>query len=128
MEHENKSRIGCKWIINEDEQLIQEVKDKKSYEEIALNHKRTLNGIILRIIDKIIYNEYKNENKTIDELSLIYNIDKETLQSGINKFEINNSIKKNREDINNNENFIKKIEKKLEDIDKKLDTILFIIS
>ena len=165
MEEEIVSRIGKKWLLVEDEELKKEVEDKKSYEEIALNHRRTINGIILRVIDKIIYNEYKNDNKLLEELSINYNIDKYLLEKQITKIDINNSIKKNSENNNSkwsneevedkksydeisvnhkrtinsikdrikknyyeNINSIEKIEKKLEDIEKKLDLILFTIS
>lgn len=125
---EAKSRFGKKWFLDEDEELIKEIEDKKSYEEIALNHKRTINGIILRVIDKIIYNEYKNNNKSIDDLSIIYNIDKILIEKQITKLEINNSIKKNREienkDIENIINHIKSIEKRLENIENKLELII----
>ena len=123
---EAKSRFGKKWLLDEDEELIKEIEDKKSYEEIALNHKRTINGIILRVIDKIIYNEYKNDNKSIDDLSIIYSIDKFLIEKQITKLEINNSIKKNREkkDIENIINHIKLIEKRLENIENKLELII----
>lgn len=123
---EEKSRIGKKWLLDEDEELIKEIEDKKSYGEIALNHKRTINGIILRVIDKIIYNEYKNDNKSIDDLSIIYSIDKFLIEKQITKLEINNSIKKNREkkDIENIINHIKLIEKRLENIENKLELII----
>lgn len=135
---EAKSRFGKKWLLDEDEELIKEIEDKKNYEEIALNHKRTINGIILRVIDKIIYNEYKNDNKSIDDLSVIYNIDKFLIEKQITKLEINNSIKKNREienknktkdkpknkDIENIINHIKLIEKRLENIENKLELII----
>ena len=123
---EAKSRFGKKWLLDEDEELIKEIEDKKSYEEIALNHKRTINGIILRVIDKIIYNEYKNDNKSIDDLSIIYNIDKFLIEKQITKLEINNSIKKKREkkNIKNIINHIKLIEKRLENIENKLELII----
>lgn len=104
------SRVGQKWTIEEDNELIQEVKDKKSIEEIALNHKRNQNGIILRIIDKIILIEYKNENKTIQDLSNTYNINEETILRRINKNEINNSNKNDKNDM----------EKRFDNIEKKL--------
>lgn len=127
MDEDNKTRVGCKWLLNEDEELIKEIQDKKSYEEIAINHKRNIKGIILRVIHKVIYNEYKNNNKSIDDLSITYNIDKFLIEKQINKLEVNNSIKNNKNDKNNDKNSLKNIEKRLEDIEKKLDFILFII-
>jgi len=37
--NEETSRIGAKWSNEEVEELMKELIDKKSYEEIALNHK-----------------------------------------------------------------------------------------
>lgn len=129
MEEDNKARVGCKWTLSEDEELIKKIQDKKSYEEIAINHKRNIKGIILRVIHKVIYNEYKNNNKSIDDLSITYNIEKNLIQKEINKLEINNSIILNRNNKDNDDNkiLIKNIENRLEDIEKKLDFILYII-
>lgn len=169
---EEVSRVGCKWTFDEDLNLKKKVEDKKSYEEIALNHKRSINAIKLRVIDKIIYNEYKNDKKSLEELSINYNIEKDFLERQINKIEINNSIKNNREKIDgkwsneedlilkkelddkktyeeialnhnrtvnsikdrikknyyDNNVYIRNIEKKLENIEKKLDLIIYTIS
>jgi hypothetical protein len=53
---------GKKWTNIEDNQLITEINDKKSYDEIALNHKRSKYAIILRVISNIIYPKYYNDN------------------------------------------------------------------
>jgi hypothetical protein len=41
--------VGTKWMIEEDNRLVQEIKEKKTYEEIALEHKRTVHGIQRRL-------------------------------------------------------------------------------
>ena len=63
------SRVGVRWFPDEDEKLLQEINEKKTFEEIALEHKRTITGIKARVISQIIYSKYKNENKYIDDLS-----------------------------------------------------------
>jgi hypothetical protein len=92
------SRVGVRWFPDEDEKLLQEINENKTFEEIALEHKRTITGIKARVISQIIYSKYKNENKDIDDLS--------------NEFKINNEM------INK---YINKIEKKNKDIDKGID-------
>ena len=47
--------VGTKWTIEEDNKLVQEITDNKTYEEIALEHKRTVYSIQLRVISCIIY-------------------------------------------------------------------------
>jgi hypothetical protein len=92
------SRVGVRWFPDEDKKLLQEINEKKTFEEIALEHKRTITGIKARVISQIIYSKYKNENKDIDDLS--------------NEFKINNEM------INK---YINKIERKNKDIDKDID-------
>jgi len=92
------SRVGVRWFPDEDEKLLEEINEKKTFEEIALEHKRTITGIKARVISQIIYYKYKNENKDIDDLS--------------NEFKINNEM------INK---YINKIERKNKDIDKDID-------
>lgn len=92
--NEETSRAGNKWLPEEDDKLVQEISDKKSFEDIALEHKRTITGIKSRVISQIIYKQYKKGNKSIDDLSSEYNIEKDLVDKYINKIETNNAIKK----------------------------------
>jgi hypothetical protein len=113
---EKTLRVGVKWFPDEDKKLLEEINENKTFEEIALEHKRTITGIKARIISQIIYHKYKNENKDIDNLSNEFNIDKEIINKYINKIE----GKKNKEIINKNnlieDNILKRIENKLDKI------------
>jgi hypothetical protein len=113
---EKTLRVGVKWFPDEDKKLLEEINENKTFEEIALEHKRTITGIKARIISQIIYHKYKNENKNIDNLSNEFNIDKEIINKYINKIE----GKKNKEIINKNnlieDNILKRIENKLDKI------------
>jgi len=55
---------GKKWETNEDELLIKLVNENKSHQEISIELKRTEGSIRARIIDKILFPEYNNENIT----------------------------------------------------------------
>lgn len=90
--NEETSRAGSKWLPDEDEKLVKEFTDKKTFEEIALEHKRTIGGIRSRIISHILYKEYKEGIKTIDDLSNEYNIERELVEKHINKIEKNNNV------------------------------------
>ena len=90
--NEETSRAGSKWLLDEDEKLVKEITDKKTIEEIALEHKRTIGSIRSRVISHILYKEYKEGIKTIDDLSKEYNIEKELVEKHINKIEKNNTI------------------------------------
>ena len=71
----DEERVGVRWTKEEDEKLIEEINNKKSYDEIAIEHKRKLNGIKSRVITNIIYNKYKEETlNNIDNISSEYNL------------------------------------------------------
>ena len=90
--NEETSRAGSKWLPDEDEKLVKEITDKKTIEEIALEHKRTIGGIRSRVISHILYKEYKEGIKTIDDLSNEYNIERELVEKHINKIDKNNNV------------------------------------
>jgi hypothetical protein len=48
-ENVNTSRSYNKWLPEEDTKLIQEIIDDKTFEEIALEHKRTVLAIKSRV-------------------------------------------------------------------------------
>lgn len=52
LKNEHTSNVGTKWTIEEELKLIQEINDNKSYEKIALEHKRTILGIKSRVISQ----------------------------------------------------------------------------
>lgn len=129
----------------EDDKLVQEISDKKSFEDIALEHKRTITGIKSRVISQIIYKQYKDGNKSIDDLSSEYNIEKDLVDKYINKIETNNAIKKSvaQNNSDNKEETIESkpktnrkllfekitsLETKILTIEQKLDFIISIIS
>ena len=130
-------RCGTKWLHEEDEKLKESINNNKSFEEIASEHKRSINAIKCRIVSHIIYPFYKDnkDNKNNDiflnELSSKYNIEKFYIEKYINKLDTNNSIKSS---INNNKNndsnklLINKndnlIEFRLNKIEEKLNYII----
>jgi hypothetical protein len=89
------SRIGLKWLAEEDKKLAQELSQNKSYEEIALEHGRTVTGIKSRVIDKFIYPKY-NEND-IDNLVMQYNIDADMIKKYIDNKKTPKTVSKNPE-------------------------------
>ena len=133
---DNQSNVGKKWSIEEDKQLLSEVNETKNYDEIALNHKRTKNAIILRVISHIIYPKFYNTNDINDnndnndindindnEISKEYKIEIELLKININKIRNRSSIKPKTEkekEINYNE----KILEQLILLNKKIDNLI----
>jgi hypothetical protein len=80
------------WTIDENDKLIKDVCNKKSYERIALENNKTISSVIARVISHIIYPKYDSEiDFNIEKKSEEYKISS-TL---INKYIIN--MKKKRE-------------------------------
>lgn len=119
MSIEEKSRVGVRWTKQEDIKLDEEVSENKSYEDIAIEHKRTIVGIKLRVIHKIIYPKYKN-NIDINDLATEYKIDKEELEKNINII----ANQKEKEKVKK----VKTNDKTLLAIEQKLDYIISIIN
>lgn len=121
-------RCGKKWLNEEDEQLKELINNNnKSFEEIALHHKRTVKAIKCRVVSHIIYPIYKDNkdnDNILNELSLKYNIEKFYIENYINKINTNDLIKMSIEK-NKNEN---SIEFRLNKIEEKLNYIIEIIS
>ena len=141
--NEKTSRVGNKWLPEEDYKLLKEITDKKSFEDIALEHKRTIVGIKARVISHILYAQYKDGIKTIDELSYEYNIEKNLVDKYIRTINNNNAIKKSIEQFKydnvdkiygvntNNEVLFEKIislETKMRDIEQKIALIITLIT
>ena len=121
MNSEEPSRIGKRWITEEDDQLCQEIADNKTYEEIALNHRRTLCGVKSRVITNIMYPKYKNENISFDDLSSLYNIEIDLVEKYIKKMQPSLINNKNKEIEN-------MIEYRLMMIEQRLDYIFNILN
>ena len=128
--NEDTSNAGTKWTIDEDKNLVQEIVDNKSYEEIALEHKRTILSIKVRVISHIIYPKYKDDiENNIEKISIEYKIDNELITKYINKLKTNNNIQKS---VNSNKpdtkteilEYLQQLDTKMNDINTKLDMLL----
>ena len=64
----NPERHGLRWTKEEDEQILQEIKDNIDLLQISENHKRTLISVKCRVIQHLY-----DMKKTPEELILIYN-------------------------------------------------------
>lgn len=129
---EKLSRVGKKWLQEEDVILVREINDKKTFEEISLEHKRTILGIKSRVISQILYPKYKNDNISLDELSTEYDIEKELVEKYINKLEGDSKEESSETKPKTNRKLsfenITSLETKMFTIEKKLDFIISIIS
>jgi len=84
--------IGKAWKKEEIDILLNEIKDKKEYKEIAESHKRTIGGITSRL-RSIAANLYVDQDKTVEECIKITGLDKSDIIDAINKREYSDRIK-----------------------------------
>lgn len=76
--------------------MLEEFTENKTYEEIALEHKRTAYSIQLRVISRIIYPKIKDDVEIdMEKVALEYNISTKELLYNINKLKMKATENKN---------------------------------
>ena len=114
---------GKKWSEEEDAQMLNLLKDKKTYEDISNVIDRTPNAVKCHI-EKLVYDSYTNNTETLDEISK---------WSGLTKAEIdyvivinNNKANKvkQKEKTHNDLSELKHITSLLNDIQTKVNKIM----
>ena len=122
---EETTKVGKKWLQEEDDLLVKEIEEKKTFEEIALNHKRNIGGIEARVITNIIYPKYKNETDIdYEKISKEYNIDSSIIKRYITKKQ--NVIPETKS--NKKLDYLINLDKKLDEINEKLDKLIVIFN
>ena len=136
---------GKKWTIEEDIKLLEEFTENKTYEEIALEHKRTVYSIQLRVISRIIYPKIKDDLEIdIEKVALEYNIRTKELLYNINKLKMKATENKDNlehkpskkpiqkpkhdEEPTNTQIFeyLKQLDNKINEINSKLDNLEYL--
>jgi hypothetical protein len=138
---EETMNVGKKWTIEEDNKLVQEITENKTYEEISLEHKRTANSIQLRVISHIIYPKIKDDVEIdMEKVALEYNIRTKELLYNINKLKMkatenrDNPSKKSIQKLKHDEKptnkqifeYLKQLDNKINEINSKLDNLEYL--
>jgi hypothetical protein len=142
---EETMNVGTKWTIEEDNKLVQEITDNKTYEEIALEHKRTVYSIQLRVISRIIYPKIKDDIEIdMEKVALEYNISTKELLYNINKLKTKATENKDNlehkpskkpiqkpkheEEPTNTQilEYLKQLDNKINEINSKLDNLEYL--
>ena len=138
---EETMNAGKKWTIEEDNKLVQEITENKTYEEIALEHKRTAYSIQLRVISRIIYPKIKDDVEIdMEKVALEYNISTKELLYNINKLKMKateNKEKPSKKPIQKSKHdeeptnkqifeYLKQIDNKINEINSKLDNLEYL--
>ena len=127
--NDETSNCGKSWNIEDDLKLIKYVEENKPYDDIAIEFKRTTGSIRTRVLDKIIFPEYNEENCQELAKKYGYNNDVRFLKNYLEKKKrICDESLKPKEDKVKKTNFIKedileKIMHKLEVIEKRLELL-----
>lgn len=120
MEKDNYNKNGKKWNEEEENTLINLLKNNKTLEECSQLHRRTFGAIKSRI-EYIIYKMIIIENKSIDELEYLKKYTDKSNEEIIKKYEkkedmiTSKKYKKDKLNINKN-NFEEKILNELKEI------------
>ena len=115
---------GTKWTIEEDNKLVQEITDNKTYEEIALEHKRTAYSIKLRVISRIIYPKIKDDVEIdMEKVALEYNISTKELLYNINKLKMKHDEQPTNKQILE---YLQQLDNKINEINSKLDNLEYL--
>jgi len=127
--NEDTINAGTKWSEEENNKFIKEISDNKSYEEIALEHKRTILAIHIRVISHIIYPKYKedieNGNEVdIEKISLEYKIDSDLIRRKLNSLNKTDKPKTDKTTKPDIFTYIREMNNKINDIDSKIDILL----
>lgn len=77
--------MGTPWREPENQQLLKEIKDSNSFEDIAKAHKRTEGGIVSRLC-AIAYDKYKEE-MSINDIVTLTRLSKNQVIESINRRE-----------------------------------------
>jgi hypothetical protein len=136
--------VGKKWAIEEDNKLLEEITDNKTYKEIALEHKRTVYSIQLRVISRIIYPKIKDDlDVDMEQIALEYNINTKEILYNINKLKMKekqalenkqtpkqpkeNPKRKDVEPTNKEIlDYLRKLDSKIDEINSKLDNLEYL--
>lgn len=76
-------RMGQVWLYDEEYSLLKKIREKKSFEQIANEHERTLGGIMAKL--RSFAYLYHMEGKTIDQIKFYTGLTEEQIHDAINK-------------------------------------------
>lgn len=116
------SRMGQSWKEEEVVKLLRSIQKKKSIEEIAHEHERTVGGIASRIQTLAVEYHY-NDKRPIEEIQKYTGLSKEQIVTAIAKHDIKQAIKKKP-----TEPRISLIEENIVVCEEKLPTMLEVVS
>jgi len=119
------ARLGQPWKEEEVIKLLKSIQKKKSIEEIAKEHDRTVGGINSHI-QKIAVDYHFNDKRSIEEIQKFTGLTKEQIEYAIKRHELKDAAKKSAESKVKKEKPLTMLEvvSLLKDIQSKLNTLL----
>lgn len=123
------SRMGQPWKDDEVAKLLASIQCKKSSEEIAKEHERTVGGIIAQI-KKLAVDYYVNDKRSLEDIQNITGLTIEQIKLDVQKHEYKAGKKSSKTDIStehnttNNKVTIDELHSLMLDIQRKLDYLI----
>lgn len=118
------SRRGQRWKDEEVIKLLTSIENKKTIEDIAKEHDRTVGGI-RSYINKLATDYHFNNKMSIEEIQKVTGLSKEEIDDAVKRREYKQSLKKNSSEIKKK---TKPILSKLETTDEYEPTIKEVVS
>ena len=118
------SRMGQRWKDEEVIKLLTSIENKKTIEDIAKEHDRTVGGI-RSYINKLATDYHFNNKMSIEEIQKVTGLSKEEIDDAVKRREYKQSLKKNSSEIKKK---TKPILSKLETTDEYEPTIKEVVS
>ena len=88
------ANMGKAWLDDELLQLLQNVRKKKTHQEIAAEHQRTVGGITSRLREIAV--DYHNEGRSMESIQKFTGLDKEVIEDAIKRREISERIREQK--------------------------------
>jgi hypothetical protein len=88
------SNRGKVWSEDETLQLLQNIRKKKTHQEIALEHKRTASSIASRL--RHLAAEYHKEGRSIETIMKFTGLTEEAIKEAIQRREVGNKIREQK--------------------------------
>ena len=118
------SAVGSKWTREEEQKLLESIHKGISFEHIALEHKRTINGILCKINDISV--RFLEEGFPIEEIAMRVNLSTEKIEVAKEKAKarlemreyFKNKSKKDKAELEKNRN-----KYEMQDIIKRLERL-----
>jgi len=121
------TRLGQPWKEDEFVRLLTSIQKKKTVEEIAKEHDRTVGGIN-SYIRKLAVDYHFNDKRPMEDIQRFTGLTKEQIEDAIKKHELKETIKRSNEKLKEVTGSSETIPKKKKPTEKEIPTMLEVVT